>query len=75
MTSEQAHKQPSAAQTHEHQALETAYPITLTNLHGALVVLVGGGAVGDAQATWAAGSRRGRAADQPGCHARAARAG
>jgi len=28
------------------QALESAYPITLTNLRGALVVVVGGGAVG-----------------------------
>ena len=33
-------------QADEHQALATAYPITLTNLRGALVVLVGGGAVG-----------------------------
>jgi cobalt-precorrin 5A hydrolase/precorrin-3B C17-methyltransferase len=28
------------------QVIETAYPITLTNLRGALVVVVGGGAVG-----------------------------
>lgn len=33
-------------QSDDHQALETAYPITLTNLRGALVVVVGGGAVG-----------------------------
>ncbi|MDQ2997247.1 MAG: bifunctional precorrin-2 dehydrogenase/sirohydrochlorin ferrochelatase [Chloroflexota bacterium] len=46
MTSAQADEQSSAAQTHEYQALETAYPITLTNLRGALMVLVGGGAVG-----------------------------
>jgi cobalt-precorrin 5A hydrolase/precorrin-3B C17-methyltransferase len=43
MTSERGHEQ-RASQTGK--ALETAYPITLTNLHGALVVLVGGGAVG-----------------------------
>src|SRR6476660_10365770 len=29
-----------------YEAFEAAYPITLTNLRGALVVLVGGGAVG-----------------------------
>jgi cobalt-precorrin 5A hydrolase/precorrin-3B C17-methyltransferase len=36
----------TSEQSDEHQALEAAYPITLTNLRGALVVVVGGGAVG-----------------------------
>jgi len=47
MTSEQSYEQPRTTQTHESQVLETAYPITLTNLRGALVVVVGGGAVGE----------------------------
>jgi cobalt-precorrin 5A hydrolase/precorrin-3B C17-methyltransferase len=38
MTSEQSDKQP---------AIESAYPITLTNLRGAPVVVLGGGAVGE----------------------------
>ncbi|MEO7911138.1 MAG: bifunctional precorrin-2 dehydrogenase/sirohydrochlorin ferrochelatase [Roseiflexaceae bacterium] len=46
MASDQADEQPSISQAHEHQALETVYPIILTNLRGVLVVLVGGGAVG-----------------------------
>ena len=46
MTGEQSGEQPSSTQTHDSQALEAAYPITLTDLRGALVVLVGGGAVG-----------------------------
>ncbi len=41
MICDQADEQP-----HERQALEAGYPITLTNLHGTLVVVVGGGAVG-----------------------------
>ncbi len=47
MTSDQSHEQPRITETHESQAFETAYPITLTNLRGALVVVVGGGAVGE----------------------------
>src|SRR5262245_32307742 len=43
----QPDEQPKIAQPHAHQALETAYPITLTNLSGVLVVVVGGGAVGE----------------------------
>jgi cobalt-precorrin 5A hydrolase / precorrin-3B C17-methyltransferase len=46
MISDHSDEQPSAAQPDEHQALETVYPITLTNLRGAPVVVVGGGAVG-----------------------------
>jgi cobalt-precorrin 5A hydrolase / precorrin-3B C17-methyltransferase len=46
MASDQADKQPRTTQPHQREALETAYPITLTNLRGALVIVVGGGAVG-----------------------------
>jgi cobalt-precorrin 5A hydrolase/precorrin-3B C17-methyltransferase len=34
-------------QSQEHEAIESAYPITLINLRGAPVVVVGGGAVGE----------------------------
>ena len=47
MIDEQPDEQPHITQPHAHLALETAYPITLTNLSGALVVVVGGGAVGE----------------------------
>jgi cobalt-precorrin 5A hydrolase/precorrin-3B C17-methyltransferase len=47
MTSEQPGEEPSTAQPYDHQALDATYPITLTNLGGALVVVVGGGAVGE----------------------------
>jgi cobalt-precorrin 5A hydrolase / precorrin-3B C17-methyltransferase len=36
----------TSEQSDEQQALEATYPIILTNLRGALVVVVGGGAVG-----------------------------
>jgi cobalt-precorrin 5A hydrolase/precorrin-3B C17-methyltransferase len=36
----------TSEQSDERQALEASYPIILTNLRGALVVVVGGGAVG-----------------------------
>jgi cobalt-precorrin 5A hydrolase/precorrin-3B C17-methyltransferase len=38
--------EPLGSAPDEQQALEAGYPITLTNLRGALVVMVGGGAVG-----------------------------
>ena len=47
MTSEQSDELPSLIRPPERQALEDAYPITLTNLRGAPVVVVGGGAVGE----------------------------
>jgi cobalt-precorrin 5A hydrolase / precorrin-3B C17-methyltransferase len=37
----------TSEQSDEHLALESAYPITLINLRGAPVVVVGGGAVGE----------------------------
>ena len=47
MTSDQSHEQPRITETHESQAFVTAYPIILSNLRGAPVVVVGGGPVGE----------------------------
>jgi cobalt-precorrin 5A hydrolase / precorrin-3B C17-methyltransferase len=47
MADKQSDEQPSITQPHARPALETAYPITLTNLRSALVVVVGGGVVGE----------------------------
>jgi cobalt-precorrin 5A hydrolase/precorrin-3B C17-methyltransferase len=47
MMNEQPDKQPRTTQPPDLQAPGAAYPITLTNLRGTLVVVVGGGAVGE----------------------------
>jgi cobalt-precorrin 5A hydrolase/precorrin-3B C17-methyltransferase len=47
MTSERSDELPGTDRLHKSQPIEDAYPITLTNLRGAPVVMVGGGAVGE----------------------------
>lgn len=47
MTHDRSGEEPSLPESSENGAPETFYPITLTNLRGAPVVVVGGGAVGE----------------------------